>query len=242
MRRLVIVSVHVEIRALEGLDDMQALLRCFQQVWTLTPEARPLSTELLLALRHAGNPVLGAFHGGDLVGASVGVTGVRPDGATVLHSHMTGVLTGEHHRGVGRRLKWAQRDWARAHGVARIEWTFDPLVRRNGWFNLMVLGATAPEYLVDFYGPIDDGINAGDETDRLLAVWDVTNPTTPVTPEPGDMRVATPPDIVALRRTHPREALAWRQELRRHLTPRLADGWVVVGMTHEGDYLVRHQG
>ena len=52
-------------------------------------------------------------------------------------------------------------------------WTFDPLVRRNAHFNLAVLGATVDEYLVDFYGPLPDAVNAGDESDRLLVVWPV---------------------------------------------------------------------
>jgi predicted GNAT superfamily acetyltransferase len=51
------------------------------------------------------------------------------------------------------------------------EWTFDPLVRRNAYFNLSKLGAQARDYLVDFYGVMTDGINAGDESDRLLISW-----------------------------------------------------------------------
>ena len=46
-------------------------------------------------------------------------------------------------------------------------------MRRNAWFNIHVLGAEVHEYLVDFYGPIDDAINAGDESDRLLVAWAV---------------------------------------------------------------------
>jgi predicted GNAT superfamily acetyltransferase len=52
-----------------------------------------------------------------------------------------------------------------------MEWTTDPLVRRNAYFNLAKLGAEAPEYLVNFYGEMRDGINAGDESDRLLIRW-----------------------------------------------------------------------
>ena len=52
-----------------------------------------------------------------------------------------------------------------------MEWTTDPLVRRNAYFNLTKLGAAAPEYLVNFYGQMRDGINAGEESDRLLIRW-----------------------------------------------------------------------
>ena len=239
MHRLAQVSHPVHVRALATRDDLQSLLHCFEAAWTLPPGSRPLSTELLLALQHAGNPVLGAFRGTQMVGGSVGVTGVRPDGSTVLHSHMTGVVPDQVHTGVGRQLKWAQRDWARARSVATIEWTFDPLVRRNGWFNLVVLGASAREYLVDFYGPIDDGINAGDETDRLVAVWELDRDPVPVAVTPGDVVVATPDDIVALRRTRPEAAQQWRRDLRHQLAPLLDRGGTVVTMTRSGDYVVR---
>jgi predicted GNAT superfamily acetyltransferase len=201
-----------------------------------------MSPELLLALSHAGNPVLGAFVEGVMVGASVAVAGVRDDGTVVLHSHMTGVLTAAQHMGVGRRLKQAQRRWAEARSISRIEWTFDPLVRRNGWFNLAVLGATAPEYLVNFYGRIADGINGDDETDRLVAVWRFDATWAPEPCRADDVLVPTPPDIVALRRTDPDEARRWRLETRRMLAPRMSDGWTVVGMTDQGEYLLRSHG
>ncbi|WP_241682876.1 hypothetical protein [Actinomadura sp. J1-007] len=56
-------------------------------------------------------------------------------------------------------------------GLSRITWTFDPLVRRNAHFNLVKLGARPEEYLPSFYGAVEDSINGGDETDRVLAVW-----------------------------------------------------------------------
>jgi predicted GNAT superfamily acetyltransferase len=54
-------------------------------------------------------------------------------------------------------------------------WTFDPLLRRNAWFNLARLGAVGTEYLVDFYGEITDGVN-DPETDRLAVAWDLRAP------------------------------------------------------------------
>ena len=38
-------------------------------------------------------------------------------------------------------MKLHQRAWAAASGLTWITWTFDPLVRRNAWFNIEVLGA-----------------------------------------------------------------------------------------------------
>ena len=66
--------------------------------------------------------------------------------------------------------------WALARGLAQVSWTFDPLVRRNAYFNLAKLGARPRAYLVNFYGPMSDGINAGDDTDRLEAQWRLDDP------------------------------------------------------------------
>ena len=88
-----------------------------------------------------------------------------------MHSHILGVLQDNEARGLGFGLKQHQRTWCLERGVMVMEWTTDPLVRRNAYFNLTKLGAEAPRYLVDFYGQMRDGINAGDESDRLLIRW-----------------------------------------------------------------------
>ena len=54
-----------------------------------------------------------------------------------------------------------------------IAWTYDPLIRRNAYFNLVKLGARPAEYLRNFYGAMDDAINGGTETDRMLVHWDL---------------------------------------------------------------------
>jgi predicted GNAT superfamily acetyltransferase len=88
-----------------------------------------------------------------------------------MHSHILGVLGGSDARGVGFALKQHQRRWCLARDVTVMEWTTDPLVRRNAYFNLTKLGAHAPEYLVNVYGEMSDEINAGEESDRLLIRW-----------------------------------------------------------------------
>src|SRR3954454_17210112 len=87
------------------------------------------------------------------------------------HSHIAGVLPQWQGSGVGYLLKEHQRSWALAHGIERVTWTFDPLVSRNAYFNVVKLGAQLTRYYVDFYGRMDDGINDGDETDRCLVTW-----------------------------------------------------------------------
>lgn len=241
--------------------DFDEAMAVFEQVWTLAADARPVSWELFVGMAHAGNPAFVARTGRDsgAVGATLAVCGVHHDGRAVVHSHMTGVLPGREHQGVGRALKQAQWAWAQARGVDTVEWTFDPLVRRNGWFNLRVLGATADEYLEDAYGELRDAINAGVPSDRLLAVWRVRAPApqraTPSAGLPalldvgpdgepltldltGPATVAVPADIVALRRDDPQLALRWRLAVRDSLGGRMRQGWTVTGMTDDQRYVV----
>jgi predicted GNAT superfamily acetyltransferase len=161
-------------------------------------------------------------------------------GGSSLHSHITGVAPGAQGRGVGRALKQHQREWARAHGLATITWTFDPLVRRNAWFNLVRLGAVGIEYLPDFYGSMSDAVNAGDLSDRLLVRWDVTDRPRAVGRQ-DDTRCQVPEDIEALRRTDPAAAKEWRLAVRDALLSAMGAGAVVVGITSDGHYRLEHR-
>jgi predicted GNAT superfamily acetyltransferase len=233
----------LEIRQLETAAEMRAVERVLQQVWgTSTPFA---GVELLRAIAHGGGYVAAAYDTGNVVGASFGFL-ARHHGEPALHSHVTGILPGVQHGGVGRAMKTHQRAWAASQGLRWVTWTFDPLVRRNAWFNIEVLGAEVSEYLEDFYGPMTDSVNSNDESDRLLAAWRCDGPERREEPGGGRggadsdaVRVATPEDIVVLRRTDPAAAQAWRRRLREELGGRLARGGSVAGFTRDGEYLVR---
>jgi len=162
--------VTATIRELTGLDDLRALVDLYDQIWGRTGEP-PLNADTLKAMSHSGNYISGAFINGQLVGGLVGWLGGVPPGHLHMHSHILGVLPDREARGLGFELKQHQRRWCLARAVRVMEWTTDPLVRRNAYFNLAKLGAEAPEYLVNFYGEMQDGINAGEESDRLLIRW-----------------------------------------------------------------------
>jgi predicted GNAT superfamily acetyltransferase len=112
-----------------------------------------------------------------------------------MHSHILGVLPGIESHGLGFELKQHQRWWCLERGVNVMEWTTDPLVRRNGYFNLTKLGARAPEYLINVYGEMKDGINAGEESDRLLIRWRLDSPEARAAAAGG----AKEPDVDAIR-------------------------------------------
>jgi len=159
----------VMIRQLHDLSSMQEVVDLFVDVWQTRGMDPPINRDLLRALAHAGGYVAAAYVDDEVAGASVGL--FAANGA--LHSHISGVRAGLQGRSLGYALKLDQRAWCLNRGIGAITWTFDPLVRRNAWFNLSKLGATCEEYLPDFYGPLLDGVNAGDSSDRLFARWDL---------------------------------------------------------------------
>lgn len=236
----------MDIEELSELDDLQELVVLFLAVWGTTGDP-PLNTDTLRAMSHSGNFIAGARSGGRLVGGIVGWLGMSPQRELLMHSHILGVLPGAGARGLGFALKQRQRTWCLERGVRTVEWTFDPLVRRNAYFNLHKLGADAAEYLVDFYGEMKDGINAGDESDRILARWHLDSEKaraaaggTPLEPRfgPDAVLVAVPDDIVAIRRSDRDGARSWRLFVREALGGAMARGYRVSGLTREFEYVL----
>jgi predicted GNAT superfamily acetyltransferase len=78
-----------------------------------------------------------------------------------LHSHMLAVKQGYRDRGLGFRLKMAQREEALTRGIRLIQWTFDPLEIKNAFLNISKLGAIARTYHVDFYGVSSSRLQGG---------------------------------------------------------------------------------
>jgi predicted GNAT superfamily acetyltransferase len=154
--------------------DARAAVAALATVWPRPDGAEPLPPELAWVFAHSGNYVAVARSAGDVVGAAIGFRGIDDDGPH-LHSHIAGVRPDRQGSSVGFVLKQHQRAWSLAAGLDRVTWTFDPLVARNAYFNVVKLGARLTGYYVDFYGPMTDGINSGDETDRCLVTWRLTD-------------------------------------------------------------------
>jgi predicted GNAT superfamily acetyltransferase len=164
----------VHVREISALSELDAVYRLYADIWRPDPKNPPVTSELLRAFSKAGNYVAGAFDGDNVIGACVGFFGAPADGA--LHSHIAGVSGAARGRSVGFALKVHQRAWSMLRGVSLVAWTFDPLVRRNAYFNLVKLAARPDEYLTNFYGGMHDAINAGDDSDRLLVHWQLDDP------------------------------------------------------------------
>jgi predicted GNAT superfamily acetyltransferase len=159
----------VELEPLESLEDASAITSVMLSTWGAHQE---VPRELIRALQESGNIPWGAFHNGRIVGYVLGWLG-RDDEGVHVHSHMLAVDGDWRSRGVGFALKLAQRAAALDHGIRIIRWTFDPANAENAHFNLAKLGASADAFHRNFYGVMDDALNAGERTDRLVARWDL---------------------------------------------------------------------
>jgi predicted GNAT superfamily acetyltransferase len=245
----------VRVDTIDAATDLTTAADLLGVVWaTASNDVAPAG--LLRAWAHAGEYVAAAWVGDQMAGASAGFFG-RDDHGWYLHSHVTGVAAEFRGRHIGAALKRHQQIWARERGIDRILWTFDPLIRRNALFNLRGLGARIVAYEPNFYGPMDDGVNRNDETDRCVIEWRDGAPAAADTPPfttvldiaPDDEPIVAPnnaaivgarvpDDIVRMRQTAPDRSRRWRHALRDAMSDRLHSGYDVLTMTDDGTYVM----
>ena len=245
----------VSIRTLEDPNEQVLAVRIFDQVWPLGSGGTNVTSNLFRALIHSGGYASVAIddRSGEPIGASLAVVGRHRDERaqwhTHLHSHMAAVLDGDRNRSIGTAIKLHQRAWALSADIDTIVWSFDPLVRRNAWLNLHKLGTEVRRYEPNFYGEMDDAINAGDPSDRVFAWWTLDGDRAisaakqplPVIeiPDTDDVRrIRTPEDIVALRHEAPEEAAAWRLRVREEFMDAFGAGFEVIGLDPRGSYVL----
>lgn len=246
----------VELRPLGRLEDGDPILRVMIATWG---EHQLIPREMLRALGDSANPPYGAYAGGELIGYVLGwIARDREDGL-VVHSHMLATLPDRRHRGVGYALKLAQRAQALEAGIRVVRWTFDPVIARNAWLNLTKLGAVADRFERDYYGEMEDLVNRGERTDRLVARWDLLDrreevdtadafvllgadgdapaPAAASPPERGPLLVRVPRDHERLRTEHPELARAWRDAVAEAIEACVESGRVARGFTPDGAYV-----
>jgi len=255
-------SAGVALRPLTSLRDADRMLAV--EVATWGPENQ-VHRDLVRALQGSGNVPIGAFEGEEVVGFVLGFLGFDPEDGLHVHSHMLAVLPDRQHAGIGRALKLAQRAQALEQGVRVVRWTFDPLVARNAYFNIVKLGARADRFHRHYYGDMADEVNRGERSDRLEARWDLDGltrgapwdadrsggvvvlgregpddrsvPTSVRPPEGEPALVWVPPDYGALRERDGALAAAWRDAAAEAIEACLAAGLTARGFLRAGAYL-----
>jgi predicted GNAT superfamily acetyltransferase len=229
----------IEIWQLHDLEEFAEALKLQQRIWNFADiEAMPL--RWFIVASRVGGQVFGAYEDGQMIGFLGAMPGILPDGQPYLHSHMLGVLPKYRDRGVGRRLKLAQRDEALARGIERIEWTFDPLELKNAYFNIERLGAIVREYVENLYGVTASPLHGGLPTDRCSAEWWLRSPRVEAAAagkaaERGaGERIVYPADIAHFRANDPARARAVQSANGEKFRDAFARGLAVTGFERIG--------
>ncbi|HET7287814.1 MAG TPA: GNAT family N-acetyltransferase, partial [Pyrinomonadaceae bacterium] len=241
------------IRECTTIEDFDGCLALQREAFGL-PDLELSPRRHLIVSRQAGGWTLGAFVADRMVGFVHHLVGVRGNDEIFGYSHMMAVAKDYQNKGVGARLKWAQRERALREGRKLIKWTWDPMQARNAHFNLNRLGAIVETYAENFYG-IDYSADAaltdriGLPSDRLFATWHldaervralaghatVLDERTPVT------AVAIPAQWNLLVKEDPQRALAEQARVRAEFQQAFGNGLICAGFERgdkESKYLL----
>lgn len=162
----------LEIRPVRTVEEYHGCEELQRRAWGFETDLDVVPLTQLVAAAKSGGIVLGAFDArGEMRGFTYGFLGQFPDGRRLVYSHMTAVDPALKAAGLGRRLKWAQRDAALERGIDLMVWTYDPLESLNGYFNFSKLGVIAADYWPNLYGETSSHLHRGTPTDRLRADW-----------------------------------------------------------------------
>ena len=229
------------ILELSSIKEQSQARAVFDRTWSLEFGSE-ITPNLLKAMVHGGSYLSGAYIKENCIGAAFAFPATT--GELHLHSHMTAVLEEYRDQGIGYALKIDQWHWAKKRGYKEITWTFDPLVARNAKLNLIKLGVDISGYYSNFYGDMPDALNAGDESDRVMASWKVVGDqpvvkSAIINPYKLDTLIKIPEDIVAIRSKDISENLKWRHKVREEFMQAFEKGGKVVGFSANNEYVVR---
>ncbi len=159
------------IREPVSTEDYRRLMDVQLKIWVMPDYSEAVTYHALIAAHRNGGIVIGAFkEDGEAVGVVFSFPGYE-NGLIYLYSHLTGVIPDKRYRGLGYYLKLAQRRLALEKGYCLVKWTFDPLRSSNAYFNIAKLGVIVRSFYPDYYGELQDELNRGMPSDRLIAEW-----------------------------------------------------------------------
>ena len=223
-------ALAINIRPLTTISEFEHCMQLQREGFGWS-DADLMPLRFFVVTHHIGGLVLGAFDDGRMVGFLSSLPGVR-NGFSYWHSHILAVEGNYRSKGIGSRLKFAQRDAAIELGIRWIEWTFDPLEARNAYFNFEKLGVIVNRYYPNFYGETT-GTQGGLPTDRVVAEWWVNHERTPVV---GDVRkIAIDPDIQTLKKLDIKASRRLQERLRSEFLKNLSDGFHAVAFLQKPD-------
>lgn len=163
------MTATIEIKEIHTIEQLHELSKVEKAVWEMDAT---IPVHQTLTAMHNGGIILGAYDGKKMVGFLYSFPGY--DGENIyLCSHMLGILLPYRKSGLGIDMKLKQAEIAERFGYSKITWTFDPLESKNAYINLHKLGARGAMYDENHYGDLNDQLNRGIPTDRILIEWDL---------------------------------------------------------------------
>lgn len=245
----------INLNVIYDPDEIGKFIPVISSAWGIE-SVGTLVKDIVSAMRYHGGVAIGAYEGSKMVGMHFSFPGFRK-GKVYLYSHMTGVVSDLKYSGIGYMLKMKQKEWAIDNGYDLIAWTYDPIMSLNASFNMRKLGTIARSYIDNFYGTMEDSINFGIPTDRVVAEWWIkkelkvspkdfkpVNHVDPVTDTdpvysgeslPDKARISIPSDFVAMKKGNRGAAVKWRAYLKSALRDMFSRGYTAVGFDSESN-------
>jgi predicted GNAT superfamily acetyltransferase len=230
----------VEVRELTQPAELLALRELFDITWP-SPSSQ-LTQNFGTALMHSGAVLTGAYQAGRLVAGALAIVSNQA-GTVGLHSHMAATHPEHRGKGYGALVKYEQAAVAASRGINSITWTFDPLVLRNAKLNILNLGVNINKFIPDFYGAMDDEVNANDLSDRLWCNWQLDSaqalnaPHQPISSS-DLIKIPIVADIGVVKNLEPERVRALRIEMRTALANALDGSTEIKGISTANEYLI----
>lgn len=157
----------IEVRVLNTIEQLEEIRALEAEIWGYSDS---IPTHQTLTAVKNGGLVLGAFSNHQLIGFQYSFPGFNGQNV-YLCSHILAMLPEYRNKGIGEKLKYAQREEAQKLGYRLITWTYDPLESINGYLNIGKLGGKCSSYIPNCYGEMEDLLNKGIPSDRFLVHW-----------------------------------------------------------------------
>ncbi|MGE6613331.1 GNAT family N-acetyltransferase [Peribacillus sp. NPDC076916] len=159
----------IAIRSLHRIEELEDVRKLESDIWG---ENDSIPTHQTITAVKNGGLVLGAYCEEKLIGFQYSFPGFNGQTA-YLCSHILGIDEQFRNKGIGEKLKLAQREEALKLGFSIITWTYDPLESINGYLNIAKLGGVCSTYIANCYGEMEDLLNSGIPSDRFLVEWHI---------------------------------------------------------------------
>jgi len=163
----------LQIKIADNNDIFNDLQFLHRKIWGIQ-DIDVTPTHIYSAVNKNGGVMLCAYIDNKPVAFSFGFYGKDEDDSHYFYSHNMGVLKDYRHQGIGLLLKIELARQLLRKNVNLVKWTFDPLESANAYLNIHKLQATSYTYITNYYEEMQDSINRGVPSDRLIVHWNIS--------------------------------------------------------------------